>query len=47
MVNIEAMKEYGLFMESLKKTHEGNLPSKYWVHWQTVAPRSGSIVFMP
>lgn len=45
--NIEAMRELGLYMESLKKTHEGSEPSKWWAHYQIVAPRSGNIIFLP
>lgn len=47
VANIERLKEVGIYMESLAKTHASDDPKKRWVHWQCVAPKSGSIIFNP
>lgn len=44
--NIEILKEQGLYMETLIKTHHRlSPPKKWWVHLQTIRPKSGNIVF--
>lgn len=45
--NIEVLMEQGLYMESLTKTHAGDDYKKWWVHLQTVPPRSGNRIFLP
>jgi hypothetical protein len=47
VLNLEAMTEIGLWMESLVKTHESKDPKGKWVHWQIVPPRSGNRIFLP
>ncbi len=47
VANIERLKEVGIYMESLATTHASSDPKKRWVHWQCVAPKSGSIIFNP
>lgn len=45
--NQEILRELGLYMESLNKTHAAANRMKRWTHFQTVPPRSGDIVFKP
>lgn len=45
--NIERLKELGVYMESLTKTHNPPDGMGSWVHFQIVAPKSGKIIFMP
>lgn len=45
--NIETMRELGLYMESLTVTHAAANRMKRWIHFQTVAPKSGKIIFIP
>ena len=45
--NIQFLLEHGLYMESLCVTHASEKPSGRWVHFQTVAPKSGSQIFIP
>lgn len=47
MNNIEALKEIGLYMESLVVTHASEDRNKRWVHLSIRAPASGDQVFMP
>lgn len=45
--NVGRLRELGLYMESLTTTHASSNPKKRWVHLQSVAPRSGSVIFKP
>ncbi len=45
--NIEALAEIGLWLESLTKTHASEDPQERWVHFQCVAPKSNSRIFLP
>lgn len=45
--NIESLAEIGLWMESLVATHKSEDKREWWVHLQSVAPKSGNRIFMP
>ena len=47
MDNIEALREIGLYMESLVKTHASEDEEERWLHLQSVPPPSKNIVFIP
>lgn len=47
LLNLETLKELGLYMESLTTTHAGDDPKKYWIHLQSVPPKSAHLVFIP
>jgi hypothetical protein len=47
LTNIEALKDLGLYMESLAVSHAAANKMKRWVHLQSVQPKSGNIVFIP
>lgn len=45
--NVGRLREIGLYMESLTTTHASADPKKKWVHLQSVAPKSGNVIFIP
>lgn len=45
VANLDALAEIGLWMEDPRWTSDEN--GDHWVHLQTVAPKSGSRVFIP
>jgi len=45
--NVESLKDLGLYMESLQKTHAAANKLKRWVHLTIRAPKSGNIIFLP
>lgn len=47
VANVEALREIGLFMESLERTHKDKEPQKKWCHLQAKGPPSGNIIFLP
>ena len=57
MQNLGLLREVGVYMEALeyvdpidgkkKGTHANDDPNERWVHFQSIAPKSGNIVFQP